>query len=173
MFNEAMKTLAVAQHINPLDRLPSASDAREMLTEDVLIQILADDVQTSTGLVEIIKAQILAGMENTTNRRGESLEVAMRADSLARLVSAWATVSNVRSNRAAQVAALLEKRAQGEGELSFGQMMERMMKQTMEQRNERGGISLDELESAASDAPINYKKRATQPDDSNQDAENF
>lgn len=126
-FNDAMKTLAVAQHISPLDRLPAASDAEAILTEEVLLRILADDLQTSTGLVEIIKAQILEGVENTTNRRGESLEIAMRGDTLAKLSAAWATVSNVRTNRAAQVAQLLEKRAQtGDPQTTRALMLETM-----------------------------------------------
>jgi len=125
-FNDAMKTLAVAQHISPLDRLPAASDAEAMLTEELLLRILADDLQTATGLIEIIKAQILEGVENMTNRRGESLEVAMRGETLAKLSGAWVTISNVRSNRAQQAAQLLEKRAQTEPK-SIGDMLSEKM----------------------------------------------
>lgn len=134
-FNDAMKTLAVSQHISPLDRLPAASDAEAILTEEVLLRILADDLQTSTGLVEIIKAQILAGMENTTNRRG---------DTLAKLSAAWATVSNVRASRAAQVAQLLEKRAQ-EG---APQTTRALMLETMKATGYRtpSGHTIEELE---------------------------
>lgn len=155
-FNDAMKILAASENISPLERLPAASDAEAMLTEEVLLRILADDLQTATGLIEIIKGQILEGVENTTNRRGESLEIAMRGDTLAKLSAAWATVSNVRSNRAGQVAALLEKRGQGNPE-SICEMLTRSMIKA-EWRTASGRLYEDLVNGHQSEEPIVYTK---------------
>ncbi len=156
-FNDSMKILAASENISPLDRLPAASDAEAMLTEDLLSQILADDLQTATGLIEIIKGQILAGMENTTNRRGEPLEIAMRGDTLAKLSAAWATVSNVRSNRAGQVAQLLEKRGQSEPPKSIGDYLSEAMIKAGH-RTPNGYLYEDLVKGHQSEEPIIYTK---------------
>ncbi len=108
-YNTAMKTLVAAQSM-PLDRLPSSDNAEAIFAKELRARILADDLQSATGLLEIIKAQILEGVENTMNRRGEPLEIAMRGDTLAKLSGAYATISNLRDNRATQAAQLIADR---------------------------------------------------------------
>ncbi len=151
-YNEAMKVLAVSQN-SPFDRLPAAADAEAIFADEIRNRIIADDLQTATGLVEIIKTQILAGLETTTNRRGEPLEIAMRGDTLAKLVAAWATVSNVRSNRAAQVALILEKRAEDVPAFSLRDSMREAMKAANWRTPD--GYSLEELE-GVKELPIRY-----------------
>ena len=101
-YNQGMKTLCA------LDRLPDANSATDALTPELAKRILADDLNGSTGLLEIIKAQILEGVENTTNRRGEPLEIAMRGDTLAKLSRAYVTVAAFRATRAGQMLESLE-----------------------------------------------------------------
>jgi antitoxin (DNA-binding transcriptional repressor) of toxin-antitoxin stability system len=153
-YNEAMKVLNVSQN-SPFDRLPATTDAEAIFAAEIRNRIIADDLQTATGLVEIIKNQILAGLETTTNRRGEPLEIAMRGDTLAKLVAAWATVSNVRSNRAGQVAQILEKRTDSTTSPSIRELLTQSMKEA--NWRSRDGYSLEDLENA--DTPINYSKR--------------
>lgn len=169
-YNEAMKTLNVAQNL-PLDRLPATSDVEAIFAAEIQNRIIADDLQTATGLVEIIKNQILAGMENTQNRRGEPLEIAMRGDTLAKLVQAWATVSNVRSNRAAQVAQILEKRAGNQTPDSIGEIFTQAMIAANHQCAD--GLSFKELLEMKPEQANSHSKRPqraqgeteAQPDD--------
>lgn len=161
-YNEAMKVLNAAQN-SPLDRLPSAQDAEAIVAAELQMRVIADDLQTSTALVEIIKAQIAAGMENTTNRRGEPLEIAMRGDTLAKLVAAWATVSNVRSNRMTQAAQILEKKAEGTHE-SIGEMMTKALI-AAKHRTPDGILFEDLVNRANDDMPINYGRGDTPGED--------
>lgn len=129
-YNQAMKTLVAAQSM-PLDRLPSSDNAEAIIAEELHARILADDLQTSSGLLEIIKGQILEGVENTTNRRGEPLEIAMRGDTLAKLSGAYATVSNLRNNRAAQVAQLMAERGEKADRTNAREQMDEMHEQAL------------------------------------------
>ena len=101
-YNGAMKALCA------LDRLPAAKSATDALTPELAKRVLADDLNGSTGLLEIIKAQILEGVENTVNRRGEPVEIALRGDTLAKLSRAYVTVAAFRATRAGQMLESLE-----------------------------------------------------------------
>lgn len=101
-YNGAMKALCA------LDRLPPADAATDTLTPELAKRILADDLNGATGLLEIIKAQIMEGVENTMNRKGQPVEIALRGDTLAKLSRAYVTVAAFRATRAEQMLESLE-----------------------------------------------------------------
>ncbi len=101
-YNQGMKTLCA------LDRLPPADAATDALTPELAKRILADDLNGATGLLEIIKAQIMEGVENTMNRKGQPVEIALRGDTLAKLSRAYVTVAAFRATRAGQMLESLE-----------------------------------------------------------------
>ena len=139
-YNQCMKTLCA------LDRLPTATAATHALTEELNDRILADDLNTMSALVEIIKSQIVEGMENTTTRRGEPLEIAMRGETLAKLTRALVMAANFRSMRANQMLDLIAARATPEERESLRDGLREAMR--AEGYTMPSGHTLDELHAA-------------------------
>ena len=139
-YNGAMRTLCA------LDRLPTASSATDALKSELAERILTDDLNGATGLLEIIKAQIMEGVENTTNRRGETLEIAMRSDTIAKLARAYVIVAGFRAQRAGEMLDLIAANATPEERKSFADEI----RETMEATNYKfpSGHTLDELREA-------------------------
>ena len=146
-YNAGMKTLCA------LSRLPDAATATAALSSELGDRILAADLNDSSALLEIIKAQILVGMENTTNRRGESIEIALRSDSLAKLARAFVTVAAFRADRANQMLDLIAARATPEEREKMRDGLREAMR--AEGYTMPSGHTLDELDAA---------KRGEQPD---------
>ena len=105
LYNQGMKTLSA------LDRLPSATAATDALSPGLADRIIASDLNDSSALLEILKAAILEGVEQTVNRRGQPVEIALRGDTLAKLSRAFVTVSAFRADRADQMLDLIAARA--------------------------------------------------------------
>lgn len=143
-FDEAMKTLSAAAQMQPAQ--PDTQGATDDVFAEIQTQIVGADLKTTTDILAVIEAQILSGRENYTDRHGLSSQVPMRPDALGKLVSAWATVANVRANRAGLATQITEKRNAGEGPESIRDAINRRLKE----RGHRapGFISLEELESA-------------------------
>lgn len=137
-FNSGMKTLCA------LDRLPTAARAAEVFSVEMSDRIMAADLSDATGLLEIIKAKILADLENTTDRKGQPIEVAMRSDSLAKLSRAFVCVSAFRAQRADQMADLMAARATPEERKSSADQIREAMQAT--NYKFPSGHTLDELE---------------------------
>ena len=139
-YNAGMKTLCA------LERLPDAATATGALSSELGDRILVADLNDSSALLEIIKAQILVGMENTTNRRGESIEIALRSDSLAKLARAFVTVAAFRADRAGQMQELLAARATPEERQSAADQLRDVIR--AEGYKFPSGHTIDELRAA-------------------------
>ena len=144
-FNSGMKTLCA------LDRLPTAARAAEVFSVEMSDRIMAADLSDATGLLEIIKAKILADLENTTDRKGQPVEVAMRSDSLAKLSRAFVAVSEFRADRTKEMQELLAARATPEERQNIADQLRETMR--AESYVFPSGHTIDELEAARRGEP--------------------
>ncbi len=147
-FADAMKTLSAAAQM-----LPTESDAQATNDEvfaEIQAQIVGDDLKTTTEILAVIREKILSGQENHTDRFGVSSQIPIRPDALGKLVNAWATVANVRANRAGIATQITERRNLGEGPESVRDALIRGMKER--NHRARGGLTLEQLESAETPA---------------------
>jgi hypothetical protein len=88
-YNDAMKTLSNVPDDAALDALDS-----------VQVEIIRDDLTSLSRLMNHVATLIYSGVENHTNRRGESSEIPLRADSLSKLGNLYIAASAARANRA-------------------------------------------------------------------------
>ncbi len=139
-FADAMTTLSAAAQM-----LPSEAKTDEVFAE-IQAQIVGDDLKTTTEILAVIREKILSEKENHTDRFGVSNQIPMRPDALNKLVNAWATVANVRANRAGIATSISERRNLGDGPESVRDALTRALKERGHRA--RGGLTLEQLENA-------------------------
>ncbi len=143
-FVGAMTTLSAAAQMVPSE-INTEATTDEVFAE-IQSQIVRDDLTTTTEILAVIREKILSGLENQTDRFGVSSQIPMRPDALNKLVNAWATVANVRANRAGIATQITERRNLGEGPESLRDSLIRGMKERSHRA--RGGLTLEQLENA-------------------------
>ncbi len=84
-------------------------------------QIVADDLRRTTRLAEHLEKLIFSGVENHTDRRGDSSVIPMRPDALAKLGNLYLGALNVRANRAG-IATNISERRDVESASSIGEL---------------------------------------------------
>jgi hypothetical protein len=106
--------------------------------------IVTDDLERTTKLADHLEKIIFAGLENHTDRRGDSSVIPMRPDALAKLGNLYLGALNVRANRAG-IATSISERRDASGPLSVRDLLLQSMKDRGARA--RGAVSLEELES--------------------------
>ncbi len=124
---------------------PQAPEEIELA--QVQAHIVTDDLERTTRLAEHLEKMIFAGLENHTDRKGDSSVVPMRPDALAKLGNLYLGALNVRANRAGIATNISERRNAGEGVESIREEIGRRLKE----RGHRppGAFTLEQLESPA------------------------
>lgn len=118
----AAATLEICATVTPTDT-PPADDLSFAEVQNIIVR---DDLKTATELLERVVSQLESGEETHVNRKGEAQQVAMRPDSVAKLVNAYATLSNLRANRggiATQIVATERAREESGGGKTSVQLM--------------------------------------------------
>lgn len=123
-----------------------AEAPEEIELAQVQAQIVADDLTRTTRLAEHLEKMIFAGVENHTDRKGDSSVIPMRPDSLAKLGNLYLGALNVRANRAGIATSISERRNAGEGVESIREEIGQRLKERGHRAT--GAISLEQLESS-------------------------
>ncbi len=147
-FNQGMKTLSAAQNLPPT--LPAAPAEEGDIFAQIQAKIVRDDLETTTEMMEFLRAEIMSGEENFTNRRGESSRIPTRPDGLNKLVNAYATLSNLRANRAGLATTILESRNENNPQSIRAIMLDQMAETGHKSPT---GYSLAEIEAAKQPQP--------------------
>jgi hypothetical protein len=103
-YNKAMPILHAASEnaITPDD----VSEFDELQTK-----IVTDDILKMTSLMQHVETLIYAGTEQHTDRKGETREIPIRPDAVAKLGHLYIAAANVRANRAGLATTISETRA--------------------------------------------------------------
>jgi hypothetical protein len=127
-----------------------AQAPEEMQLAEVQAQIVADDLTRTTRLAEHLEKLIFDGVENHTDRRGDSSIIPMRPDALSKLGNLYLGALNVRANRAGIATSISERRNLGDGPESVRDALTRALKERGHRA--RGGLTLEQLENAETPA---------------------
>lgn len=114
---------------------PDAEPQGDLSFAEVQNIIVRDDLKTATNLLDRVVSQLESATETHVNRRGDASQVAMRPDSVAKLVNAYATLSNLRANRAG-IATVIHQTEQQREESGGGKTSAQLMAEHLA-RNDR------------------------------------
>jgi hypothetical protein len=132
-YSDAMKTLSNVPDDQALDAL-----------DEVQAAIIRDDLTRLSNLLDFVEKKIYSGVENHTNRRGESSQVEMRADSLAKLGNLFIAASAARANRAGIATKIHETRSSADESGGIRETLKAAMK--AEGWRTQTGHTMEEIE---------------------------
>ncbi len=98
--NNFLKTDDQKQLSNAMTILSNVPQSEFDELDEVQKYIVRDDIARLSKLMEHVEAEIYSGVENHTNRKGESGEIPLRADSFAKLGNLFIAASTARAARA-------------------------------------------------------------------------
>lgn len=144
--DEGAHTLEICATVTPTPPPNDAEPQGDLSFAEVQNIIVRADLKTATNLLERVVSQLESAEETHVNRKGEASQVAMRPDSVAKLVNAYATLSNLRANRAGiatQIVATERQREEG-GKTSADLMTEHLARRDRETASGRSMRDLHE-----------------------------
>lgn len=126
--DEGAHALQICATITPTQPPSDATPQGDLSFADVQNIIVRDDFKTASQLLKRVVSQLESAHETHVSRKGEVSQVPMRPDSVSKLVNAYATLSNLRANRAGIATQIHSTQQQSEeGGESLGDLISRSL----------------------------------------------